>query len=374
MNKKTKKILFSIVVITHERPVEIIKCIKSILSAGVNFRDVTEIIVIDSSNKNTVKYPNGIIITRRPDIKDAASKRNIGAQKSKAQWVAFVDDDCTVPNYFFKQIAKTIKSSDKQTGGWYAVTSFKGKKQYALRAIEKSSFTEAFRMAKKSKTLIWGPTSIAIFRKKALTSIGGFREDFSTKSGGEDVDLGVRLTKSGWILRTIPKTLVFHDTATWNTIGQNVQRFIKYGRSDIDLTRHHPSDTILKFNSGLVLLTSFFIILFWGPINISYLLLRSIVYILATTITFALYFSIALRIRFSYALLLVLYDRAYEFGTFSESIKQRSLKSLFFRFAYQEKPVLLGRSKWIYPREIGDILGMTIAFFIVLYIIPTINN
>jgi cellulose synthase/poly-beta-1,6-N-acetylglucosamine synthase-like glycosyltransferase len=81
-------------------------------------------------------------------------------------------------------------------------------------------------------------TANALVWRRAFEAIGGFDESFQ-RAGGEDVDLGFRLSQIG-LLAYAPTAVVRHD---FNDGYRGfVRRFIRYGRGNRQLASRHGLD------------------------------------------------------------------------------------------------------------------------------------
>ena len=70
--------------------------------------------------------------------------------------------------------------------------------------------------------------------------VGGFDEGFPKNPGGEDVDLGLHLSRAGYTLYCAPEALVYHSKATWSPVKAMFRRVFHYGAGDLHLMKRYP--------------------------------------------------------------------------------------------------------------------------------------
>jgi hypothetical protein len=98
----------------------------------------------------------------------------------------------------------------------------------------------------------WGPTANISFWKHVLIEVGGFDESFPPWPGGEDVDLGLRITKKGYRILTSKKAKVFHTKKTWLGWRKMTKRLYRWGQADYYLYLRHKERTFLQFPRDIV--------------------------------------------------------------------------------------------------------------------------
>ena len=125
--------------------------------------------------------------------KGPASARNRGVQISKGNWLLFLDSDCLMT----KSTILGYLKADNQSVAYAGMVKSVGKdlisKYYESQEIlmplkirdEKGNFIPQYLIT--ANCLIW---------KEAFINIGGFNEKIEL-AGGEDVDLGLRLSQIG---------------------------------------------------------------------------------------------------------------------------------------------------------------------------------
>ena len=110
--KRSKKILLSIIIPTHNEEQDIQNCLKSLQSQL--FKDFEIIIVDDGSTDKTIE-----ILKTFPDVKIIKGQhkgpgfsRNLGAKEAKGEILIFVDADMTFDKSYLKNLTAPILKSD----------------------------------------------------------------------------------------------------------------------------------------------------------------------------------------------------------------------------------------------------------------------
>jgi GT2 family glycosyltransferase len=244
----------SIVIITHERKDLFERAFRSARVATARYPGLVEIIVANSSPSPARPPTPNARELHVPHAPRAAAKRDLSWRLAIHPWIVFLDDDCERDHRALDVIAAYVQGGDAETAAYFGVTEFRGHRSIWFRALEGTDFFVDFEWARERTWLPWGPTSLAVFRAAALADVGGFDGTFRTTAGGEDVDICLRLRERGWKLRAIPRTLVHHNVATWNSLRSNLHRARQYGKGEAELMLRHRALTIFDIESPLLLL------------------------------------------------------------------------------------------------------------------------
>jgi GT2 family glycosyltransferase len=369
------KINLSIVVITHNRESMVKRLVDTLKTDAKSYDSGNvEVLIINSSSSSLFDNDNFITEVHVPNIIKASSKRNLGLKYAKYNWIIYIDDDCILKRGSLNTIARYIsKYNADSTGGFYGVTKFYGKQKLPFKCCNNTHWTEDFSWALNKKVLLWGPTSIAIFRKDVLNKIGGFDESFEIPVGGEDVDIGIRINRAGYKLYGIPEVLVYHDVSTWNSFWGNIKRFFRYGMGDVFLQLKHPDLVYLKLNSVALIIIAMIILsglLFLYTKSI----IRSIsyvpVYILFSFGFSIIYYYYEYKKLFHESIILKLYDLSSEVGRLFASYRKRKLKTMFFLAKYTPygpKKSVAGRETLLYKEEIPDLMALVVTFIVLAW-------
>jgi GT2 family glycosyltransferase len=191
--------------------------------------------------------------------KSINKKRNLGISESQYQYILFLDSDCEPTPDLLNQHWKSLTSSPN-VGGCLGLLTFSGPDSWFWDVIELTPFVLPFNWPKFDKSVPWGPTANMSFLRRALVEVDGFDETFPLKPGGEDVDLGLRITGSGYQIITNVDAEVFHTKETWNVPTVMMKRLYTWGRADYELYIRHKDRVFLQF-PRILLLTLILLIL-----------------------------------------------------------------------------------------------------------------
>lgn len=200
----------AVVVPTHNRRQLVLQTISSV-------RDQTRppdriIVVADGCEDGTVdalRALGGVQVIETPGL-GAAAARNAGWQAGPAEFVAFVDDDCSAAPGWLEQLLAGFESD--QVGLVQGRT---------VPAGPVGSFDRTIHVER--ETGLYESCNIA-YRRRALEDVGGFRSGFGADLGrrggdpaggggsgfGEDTDLAWRVRRAGWEARFRPAAEVRH--------------------------------------------------------------------------------------------------------------------------------------------------------------------
>jgi glycosyltransferase involved in cell wall biosynthesis len=166
---------------------------------------------------------------RLPRRSGPAAARNKGWRASRAEVVAFTDDDCMPQPGWLQGLAGAIRSSDVVQGRTEIDLSDGPPDAYA-RWIEVRDFTHFFE------------TCNVAYRRALLERLDGFDESFGFSRGGapngEDIDLGWRATEAGATVSFAADAVVLHPVS-WLSFGQRLRSQLRSARM-VYAVRRHP--------------------------------------------------------------------------------------------------------------------------------------
>lgn len=255
----------SIIVPSRDRMLECEALFRSLKEANDNPDVRSEVIVVDDSvteNSKCIKemcdtYGFRYIPTKNHNI---SAKRNLGWNAANYEIVLFIDSDCIADKDLLIRHLESYQHS--RVAGCLGDLIFEGSRSLFFRATEHTPFAWPFRFANRFKETTWGPTANISFKKVNLERIGGFDTTFPDRPGGEDVDIGLRVTDGNYRIICNPNAKVRHSTTTWNTFWDNAKRFFGWGRADYHLIVRHKRKTSIDL-PRIPLIFSLLLFLSW---------------------------------------------------------------------------------------------------------------
>lgn len=252
----------SVVTPTHGRNEMISFLLESLKIAGEIVDLPCEFLVIDSSENGDSEFIQNICAEHgavyvRHDVNNVRRKRNLGIEKAKYSTVLFVDSDCVAAPDLIKE---HLEAYEEGVGGVIGLTKFVGETSHVWRLIEKTSVLDSFSYAQSMETAPWGPTCNISYRKNVLEQIGKFDASFPFRLGGDDVDLGLRVTDSGYKIKCNPKAVVEHDKETWNSLKLIGQRLFRWGRMHHYLILKHKDRNMMDLPKTMSLFFILFVV------------------------------------------------------------------------------------------------------------------
>lgn len=193
-------------------------CLKSIYKSdlkGLNY----EILILDNTpNKNYkrhfAKYPNLKYIKTKKN--NYCFALNLGINKSKSEFIVFLNQDIQVDKNWLKELLKTIRKNEKIGCVMPKILfSNSGKINSLGVKVNEDYYYEDIGFNKKDSENLHeheiehASGCSVLYRKSALEDIGGVDEDFVLYL--EDVELSERLKNKGWKIILCPKSIIYHD-------------------------------------------------------------------------------------------------------------------------------------------------------------------
>ena len=184
-----------------------------------------------------------------------SNKRNKAIEVSAYEVILFIDSDCYLTKGILNQHLQLYK--EECTDAVLGCVEFTGEKPFFWKVIEQAEFTVPFSFADFIVYAIWGPCANISFRKDALITVNGFKEKYPFDFSGEDVDIGIRLNKSGCKIRCNPKAIAYHDTITWLNPVLFIKKIFRWGKTDYYIMRDHEDllyPEFIRFNLVVIVL------------------------------------------------------------------------------------------------------------------------
>ena len=201
----------------------------------------TEVIIIDDSSPADADRIRALVMEHDSRYvgfgPSVPAKRNLGVAESQYDIVVFLDSDCLATPDLLTEHLRMY--DDPRVGAVAGLLEFTGPDTWFWKVVESSPFVIFFGLPRVMNEVPWTPTANCSVRRDLFRTVGGFDETFPPKPGGEDVDLGLRLTAKK-TMRSNPKALVYHQKETWTTPRQMFARAWHYGSADFFLVAKHP--------------------------------------------------------------------------------------------------------------------------------------
>jgi GT2 family glycosyltransferase len=242
------------VVIPVKGRVELLRnLLASLQTARANCPADTEAIVVDDSDPQDAQAHRrncealGARYLRGPAR--VGAKRNIGARHARHDLLVFVDSDCEVDPGYLTQIDKSLRAAPPEVGGIAGPVEMIGEETSVLRLFRRTQeLNQPFGWPARYEQITWSACANLAVRADAFHAVDGFAEDTLTVVGGEDVDLGIRLTKAGHPILCDRLAVVRHTRKTGDSITSIGARLYTYGRAAHWLNTRHPERRQFRFN------------------------------------------------------------------------------------------------------------------------------
>jgi glycosyltransferase involved in cell wall biosynthesis len=207
-----------------------------------------EIIIVDNRSNLEIILDESLLnkgITIRLikcDKKGPAAARNEGVKIAKGSWIFFTDSDC-----IFTESSLLGYTSSVNGGVAYAGNITPLKSNVLCDDYSKMNLLNPPVSTHKKKQPAYMVTANCLIHKTEFERVGGFNENFEL-AGGEDVDLGIRLSKL-LELHYAPRSIIKHNFE--NSLRDFYKRFYRYGFSSRQLEKiHHISINVEQFLPG----------------------------------------------------------------------------------------------------------------------------
>jgi len=231
-----KKALVSIIIPVKNSAKYLDECLTSIDSQ--TYKNIEVLIVDSHSSDDTLKIAaqhKATVLQYESKIKagkfDAPYKRNFGVEKSKGDFVYYLDADMKLPSTLIQEIVTML-----------------GDQAYSAIVVPEDSVgTGIWAQAKQlERRCYWGDDTVEasrVFTKKVWNQLGGL--DTSLGGGGDDWDLHHRVLVGGFkVGRT--KSIVLHNEGHLELFNLMKKRFM-YGRDSVKYLVKRPKSSFISY-------------------------------------------------------------------------------------------------------------------------------
>lgn len=213
---------------------------------------VEMIIVDDAAEPECIELADrcaqaGATYLRGP--REAGAKRNLAARSAKYDTLLFVDSDTLLTPSSIQAHIEALRAAPEDVAGIAGRVVMHGRQTPIWKVLEYSrlhnvcfDFTDLYR------EVGWGCTCNLSVRHTAFEESGGFSERTFTPCGGEDVDLGTRLSEQGYRWVTDASAIVLHRREPLSRWHEIVRKLFTYGCADVFLTNAFPRRRVFSPN------------------------------------------------------------------------------------------------------------------------------
>ncbi|MBS2099106.1 glycosyltransferase family 2 protein [Carboxylicivirga linearis] len=203
----------SFIVIGRNEGKRLLDCLKSIENAINQMSLDAEIIYVDSqSSDNSVELAKSILkckVFRITGIYNSAIARNIGVKESNAENLVFLDGDMDLKSSFLPIILDECGDLKFDfVSGNFINNYYSAEGEFLYQDYYKRIY---------SPQDMYQPTTGGLFaiRRKIWNEVGGMRNRFTK---GQDLDLGYRLAKRGYLLLRKKEVMALHHTINYQDV------------------------------------------------------------------------------------------------------------------------------------------------------------
>jgi glycosyltransferase involved in cell wall biosynthesis len=208
--------MFSVVIITHNRPEELLRAVASVASQTV---PPHEIVVVDDASSppadgaalQSRAGPIPLRVVRHDTPRGPSGARNAGIEAASQEWIAFLDDDDEFDATKIEALRDDVAARPDSDLLYHPalILMVNEDVRYASQPVALPEGQAGFR-ALLVKNLIGG-TSMVAARRQALREAGGFDEQLRAF---EDYELWLRMARRGQRLRLLDRVLTryYHVT------------------------------------------------------------------------------------------------------------------------------------------------------------------
>lgn len=217
----------------------------TVVEAARDLAEPLEIVVVDDSTGReataVVRKCDEVGARYLRGHKSVGLKRNLAAREARHDLLLFVDSDCLVTDATLRLHLEALRNAQEDVAGIVGLTEMHGEVTRVWRQIEGTQFhNPCFDFPDRYTEVGWGTTANLSVRRDVLIEVGGFATGSFTLVGGEDVDFGLRVTKSGYRWVTNRDAVVLHRRSPIKSLDHVFGRLFTYGRADVFLMDQHP--------------------------------------------------------------------------------------------------------------------------------------
>jgi GT2 family glycosyltransferase len=227
--KANSPVMYDIVVPTRDRYSKLLRLLRSIRLELSYHRP--RIIVVDDGSQDATRElaacPGERLTVVHTERRGPAHARNVGARRSSAQYLVFLDDDCVVPEGYGVQLQRFLDQDNWDLlGGAMMSWVDEATAQGSLREVIRSTSHVPAPVYDRSGRLRCLPSANLVVRRQSFDQLRGFDTRFDYP-GGEDTNLTQRAIALGLRIQTTDQLLIYHEDV--DSIRLMCRKFFRYG-------------------------------------------------------------------------------------------------------------------------------------------------
>ena len=230
---------YSIIVPVFNRPDEVGELLDSLSRQTV--KDFEVVIVEDGSQRPCKDVCDGF--TGKLDIKyfmkensGPGQSRNYGAERASGDYLIILDSDVVLPESYLQAVSDELSQEEADAFGGpdRSHPSFTDTQKAISYSMTAFLTTGGIRGGKKKLDKFYPRSFNMGIRRDAYQALGGF----SRMRFGEDIDLSIRIFKSGYRCRLFPDAWVWHKRRT--DFGKFFRQVYNSGIARVNLYKKYP--------------------------------------------------------------------------------------------------------------------------------------
>lgn len=230
---------YSIIVPVFNRPDEVGELLDSLSRQTV--KDFEVVIVEDGSQRPCKDVCDGF--TGKLDIKyfmkensGPGQSRNYGAEHASGDYLIILDSDVVLPETYLQAVSDELSQEETDAFGGpdRSHPSFTDTQKAISYSMTAFLTTGGIRGGKKKLDKFYPRSFNMGIRRDAYQTLGGF----SRMRFGEDIDLSIRIFKSGYRCRLFPDAWVWHKRRT--DFGKFFRQVYNSGIARVNLYKKYP--------------------------------------------------------------------------------------------------------------------------------------
>ncbi len=224
---------FSVIVPTRDRPGALERCLESLAELDYK-KELYEVVVVDDGgsalltdviNRISTRVDASLVSTGH---RGPAAARNAGIERSRFEYLAFIDDDCTAHPSWLTVVARELSGTTRSLVGGRVVNGIESN-PYSRASQGLQDFLYRWYHEDRRGDLPFFTTNNLAVARQDFDSIGAFDVTFPFAS--EDRDWCDRAAFAGRELRYAQDAIVYH----WHELSfsQFLQQHFRYGRGAV---------------------------------------------------------------------------------------------------------------------------------------------